>query len=50
MVSNNLDDWQTNILIEVENSVSPFIDSSDFCWKYCRYPRKGEINEIKFVD
>ena len=40
--------WELGRLIKVEKDSFPFVLDSDCSWKYCRYPKRNEINEIKF--
>jgi hypothetical protein len=47
MVSNNSIEWYLDILHRIENDKFLCIGGM---WRKCRYPRKGEINEIKFID
>lgn len=46
MVSNDNYGWYSRILKSISNN--KFIDNNGNAWIYARYPRKEEINEIKF--
>lgn len=50
MVSADKNTWHCHLLTSVNNKEYPFHSKSGGSWSYCRYPRKGEINEIKFID
>ena len=54
MVSDDNKNWCIDLLrvvnIDEDDNFSPYFNCLNNNWKYCRYPRKNEINEIKFVN
>lgn len=48
MVSDDNYGWYSRILKSIANN--RFIDNNGNAWIYARYPKRNEINEIKFVD
>lgn len=47
MVSDDNYGWYSRILKSIANN--RFIDNNGNAWMFARYPKKGEINEIKFI-
>lgn len=50
MVSSDNINWHCHLLTSVNNKAYPFHSKSGGSWSYCRYPKRNEINEIKFID
>ena len=48
MVSDDNYGWYSRILKSIANN--RFIDNNGNAWMFARYPKKEEINEIKFID
>ncbi len=48
MVSDDNYGWYSRILKSIANN--RFIDNNGNAWMFARYPKKSEINEIKFID
>lgn len=48
MVSDDNYGWYSRILKSIANN--RFIDNNGNAWMFARYPKKREINEIKFID